>query len=77
MMNSGITRDASWRQVKLPVLIRSFQQHKLKGSLTEVHIRRSFRVMGYEQANGAAAAQIRSCLLDHHPCRVSGRGEGN
>ena len=75
-MASNVMSNPTWNKAKLPVVVRGFQQHKLKESLTTVYV--TDERIWYPAETGSmidAAAEIRASLLDHQPLRrVSRRG---
>lgn len=74
-MTSNIMSNSVWTEVKLPVVIRGFQQHKLKEKLTKVHITDTGHLRQARTDRVVAAAGIRALLLDHQRLRRAARRE--
>ncbi|KAF3039272.1 hypothetical protein E8E11_007448 [Didymella keratinophila] len=73
-MNSNIMSNPVWNKAKLPVVVRGFQQHKLKQSITIVFVK-DRRKYGRVKTGPFvdAAAEIRASLLDYQPLRRASR----
>lgn len=74
--NTDVMRGAAWKALKLPEVIRAFQQHQLESSLT------SFRFEDVTQYSDdptmpakASVVEdvVKAKLLEHHPRRTSKR----
>lgn len=82
LQRKDVMRDARWKALKLPAIIRAFQQHELKEEHTAVVFARV--VYGHDDGEVMSSivdAQgleriIKDQLLDHHPRRLSKRGQG-
>ena len=74
-----VMTDRKWKKTKLPSIIRSLQQHKLKPALTTFKFkvwktdRKSFGFL----EDPAISEAIRTELLKYRPRRVSKRGKGD
>ncbi|KAF1927754.1 uncharacterized protein M421DRAFT_174719 [Didymella exigua CBS 183.55] len=72
VLNADVMGGDHWRMIHIPVIIRAFQQHKLKEELTHVTMLPkcySHDVWDTKPYNEA----IRKALLQHHPRRLSKR----
>ncbi|KAF2821986.1 hypothetical protein CC86DRAFT_385707 [Ophiobolus disseminans] len=66
-----VMRDAEWKGLKLPAVLRAFQQHRLDKKRTTV----TFSIKGAEVPADGLAKIIKDHLLDYHPRRLSKRGQ--
>ena len=80
LKSTDIMHHKVWNAVKIPMILRSFQQHKLMSSLTAVNIEAieagnfSRSPLSPSQIRPVEDA-VRAALLDHHPRRLSKRNK--
>lgn len=75
-----VMKDGRWKDIKMPEVIRAFQQHQLDAKLTTVNLvitsyYRQGETLNEKPEARAFTANIRDLLLEHHPRRVSRRGQ--
>lgn len=73
---NDIMSHASWKCMRLPHLIRAFQQHKLNANGTRVSVHSPGLSTSDEPHTSALKYAIITQLLDYHPRRLSKRGTG-